>query len=260
MSWALKRQLFYLAVLALFFAIIGFWIGYPYFNKPPTCYDGKQNGTETGIDCGLGCPLACKVDTDKISILWSRVFEVVPGRYNAVAYIENHNPNMAVDKISYRFRFADENNIFLAKREGQFFIPPAGKYAIFEPAVDLGNSIPVYTTFEFLEDPVWVNVPPEKVQQLKIFVEEVVVDESGEFPKINASLRNNSFFEIPDVTTVAILYDEKGNVINTSKTYLERLKGEEKTSIVFTWLSPFTSPIFRREIIPMFNIFSAQIK
>src|SRR3989344_3830217 len=93
MTWALKRQIFYTSVLCVFFLIFGFLVGYPYLNKPPTCNDGKQNGDESGVDCGGLCLRACIGEVDIISILWSRAFQVVPGRYNAVAYIENHTRN-----------------------------------------------------------------------------------------------------------------------------------------------------------------------
>src|SRR3990167_9267397 len=96
MTWAMQRQLFYVGVLLLFFLIFGFLITYSRFNQPPTCTDLKQNGSETGVDCGGSCQLACLAQVDPITILWSRAFKVIPGRYNAVAYLENRNKNAAI--------------------------------------------------------------------------------------------------------------------------------------------------------------------
>ncbi|MGH7249462.1 MAG: hypothetical protein ACREGC_00650, partial [Minisyncoccia bacterium] len=112
MTWALKRQIFYIVVLVLFILIFGSLIAYPSFNKPPTCFDNKQNGDEIGIDCGGSCSNACATQVEDISVLWARSFEVSPGRYNAVAYVVNHNKNAAIKQISYRFRFADANNVY----------------------------------------------------------------------------------------------------------------------------------------------------
>ena len=112
MSWALKRQIFYIIILFIFFGIFAFLVSYPYLNKEPTCNDKKQNGNETGIDCGGSCILVCTFEVDKLSVLWSRTFPIVPGRYNAVAYVENQNTNTAIYKIKYRFRFADKDNIY----------------------------------------------------------------------------------------------------------------------------------------------------
>src|SRR6185503_5513235 len=111
MTWAFKRQFFYVFVLILFVAAFGYLITYPVIHKAPSCVDNKQNGNETGIDCGGSCINACVSQVDPVSVLWARSFRVVPGRYNAVAYLENHNKNVAASKVNYIFRFADKNNI-----------------------------------------------------------------------------------------------------------------------------------------------------
>ena len=108
MTWAFRRQILYILILIIFLSVFGFLIVYPRLNKAPTCFDNKKNGAEGGVDCGGLCLRACIEQTDALSVLWARTFRVVPGRYNAVAYIENHNKNAAVNKINYRFRFADK--------------------------------------------------------------------------------------------------------------------------------------------------------
>ena len=199
MSWALKRQIFYIVILFLFFGIFAFLVSYPYLNKEPTCNDKRQNGNETGIDCGGSCILVCTFEVDKLSVLWSRTFPIVPGRYNAVAYVENQNTNTAIYKIKYRFRFADKDNIYIGKREGEISIPPSLKFAVFESAIDLGYSIPVYTSFEFTEIPIWLNVSPEKINQLKISVGDIKLENEEESPVITATLKNKSLFTIPEL-------------------------------------------------------------
>src|ERR1035437_3040718 len=96
-TWALKRQFFYVLILVLFIAIVGFLIIQPSLNKPPSCTDGKQNGNETGVDSGGSCLNADPALVDSVSILWARAFRVVPGRYNAVAYIIHHNKNRNIN-------------------------------------------------------------------------------------------------------------------------------------------------------------------
>jgi hypothetical protein len=258
--WALKRQILYIAIVIIVVGGLGFLIVYPYFNKPPTCFDGKQNGMETGVDCGGSCTKACLSQVDQISVLWSRAFQVVPGRYNAVAYLENHNADTAIEKISYRFRFADKDNVYIGKRDGESYIPPKGNFAIFEPAIDVGNSIPVYTTFEFTGTPNWISVPKEEVDQLKIFVSNIILQNENTEPKLSAVVKNNSLFRIPEVSFVVILYDALGNAVSASHTYLDVLEGEETANINFTWREPFTSPVVLKEIIPMFDIFSVKLK
>ena len=260
MTWALRRQLFFTSILLAIFLFLGYLIVSLYINKLPTCTDNKQNGNETGIDCGGSCVRACTLEVDKVSVLWARSFEVIPGRYNAVAYFENHNKNAAVSKIKYKFRFSDKDNIYIGKRDGETFIPPFGKFAIFEPAIGVGNSMPVYTTFEFTEVPIWEQVPIDKLNQLKISVADIKLENENDSPYLSATLKNNSLFTIPEVGVVALLYDEKGNVLSASRTYLDSLSGEESTRINFTWPKPFSGKVIAKEIIPMYDIFSAKLK
>lgn len=254
MTWALKRQIIYIIILVLFFSIFGFIILYPTFNKAPTCFDLKQNGNESGIDCGGSCARACTAQVDEISVVWARSFRVIPGRYNAVAYIVNHNKNSAIQKINYRFRFADANNIYIGKREGSSFVPPGGKFAIFEPAIDVGNSVPVYTTFEFAGAPVWFQVSQEKIEQLKILVSNIELKDENTKPKLSATVKNNSLLTIPDIGVVAILYDARGNAVSASRTYLNKLLPLQVSDINFTWVENFSTPVVAKEIIPMFDI------
>lgn len=260
MTWALRRQITYIGGLFIFFGAIATYFLWPYFNKLPTCNDGKQNGNESGIDCGGECPLACFNEVDKLSVFWSRTFEVVPGRYNAVAYIENQNDNQAINKIKYRFRFADANNLYIGMREGETFVPPRGKFAIFEPAINLGNSVPVYTSFEFIETPVWINVPKEKVDQLTIAVSDIKFENEDTVPKLTATLKNNSLFTIPNINAVAILYDEFANALSVSGTKVDVLGSESEEQVYFTWRSPMPKKVFTKEIIPLYNIFTAELK
>lgn len=259
MTWALKRQIFYVAVLISFIAVTAFLIIYPKLNKPPTCEDGRQNGTETGIDCGGSCARACIAEVDDLDVLWARSFRVIPGRYNAVAYVANHNKNSAVQKINYRFRFGDKNNVYIGKREGSTFVPPGGNFAIFEAAIDIGNSVPVYTTFEFSETPVWFKVPMALLDQLKVLVSNIEISETDK-PRLSATIKNDSLFTIPNLNVVAILYSADGNAVSSSKTSVSSLAPLATATLNFTWLEPFSAPIVAKEIIPIYDVFSVKLK
>lgn len=260
MTWALKRQIFYLGLFFLAFLFFTSFIIYPYFNRVPTCTDGRKNGDETGEDCGGSCARACTLEVDKISVVWARAFEVVPGRYNAIAYLENKNKNAAVEKINYRFTFNDKENIYIAEKEGSAFIPPGGKFAIFEPGIDVGNAKPTYTSFEFTQNPVWLKVSEDKISQLKVIVSNIILENEKTSPKLSAVVKNNSLFIIPDVNVVAILYDAAYNAVNISQTYIDLLRPEENKSVNFTWPKPIVGDVVYKEIIPVYNIFSVKLK
>ncbi|OGI75449.1 hypothetical protein A3C67_01055 [Candidatus Nomurabacteria bacterium RIFCSPHIGHO2_02_FULL_42_19] len=254
MTWALRRQIFYIAVLIAFFSILGFLVVYPQLDRTPKCTDGRQNGDERGVDCGGSCRNACMNEVEDLSVLWSRSFRVVPGRYNAVAYLTNHNKNAVVNKINYRFRFADKDNIYIGKRGGSTFIPRAGNFAVFEGGVGLGESVPVYTTFEFTEAPEWIQAGEEKINQLKVIVSDIVLENEMTNPRLSARVKNSSLFSIPDITVVAILYDSFHNAVSISSTYLDKLSPEQQRDISFTWPEPFSAPVVAKEVIPMYNI------
>lgn len=258
--WALKRQAFYIGVLVLFFLFFGFLIIYPNLNKAPTCNDLKQNGNETGVDCGGSCAKACILEVDEISVLWARAFKVIPGRYNAVAYLTNHNKDTAIKKINYRFRFADANNVYIGKREGSTFVPPGGNFAVFDPGIDIGNSIPVYVTFEFTETPTWFQVSQEKINQLKVLISNIELKDETTNPRLSATIKNNSLFTIPNINIIVILYDALGNAISTSRTSLNQIAPLENADINFTWPEPLPGVVVAKEIIPMYDIFSVQLK
>ncbi len=259
MNWGLKRQLLYIFSIVLFLAIVGFLIILPTLNKPPTCSDGIQNGDETGIDCGGSCPDACLSQVIPVTYLWTRTFEVVPGRYNAVAYIANHNKNYAAEKVSYRFRFADANNVYVGQRVGTTFIPPGTNFAVFEPAIDVGNSIPVYATFEFTETPEWLQVSSDKINQLKVLVSNIELSNPDTSPELSATVKNSSLFTIPDISIVTILYDKSNNAVSASSTYLNQLNPLSSADINFTWPEPFAGDVVAKEFIPMYDIFSVKL-
>lgn len=260
MTWALKRQMSFVGIFAVLIIILGYLFISPYFNQVPTCNNDKQDGDETGVDCGGSCALACSFEVDKLSVIWSRAFEVVPGRYNAVAFVENQNRNKAINKINYRFRFADENNVYVGKRDGSTFIPPSGEFAIFEPAVDTGHSVPVYTTFQFTEVPQWIQVLQDKINQLQVTVSSINLTNPDTTPVLSAVVKNNSLFIIPEVSVVAILYDANHNAVSTSSTYIDQLSAEESREVTFTWPKPLPSEIVSQDIIPIYNIFSVKLK
>lgn len=260
MDWALKRQIFYILILILFIAGFAFVLIYPNLVKVPTCFDAKQNGDETGIDCGGSCVKACLSEAQNLSVLWARVFKVLPGRYNAVAYFVNHNKDLAIKKINYRFRFGDERNVYVGKREGSTVVPPSGKFAVFEPGIDIGNTVPVYVTFEFTETPVWFQVSREKIDQLKIFTSNIEITNEKVSPRISATIKNNSLFTIPNVNVVIILYDALNNAVSASRTYLNQLEPLQNTNINFTWPEPFPGTVAAKEVIPIYDFFSAKLQ
>ncbi len=77
---------------------------------------------------------------------------------------------------------------------------------------------------------------------------------------MSATVKNNSLFTIPDLNIITILYDTTGNAVSASRTYLPELLPLSNADINFTWPEPFGSAVVAKEIIPMYDVFSAKLE
>jgi len=257
--WSSKRKLAYLSgFLVLIFGGLAIMV-WPYFNQDPTCFDRKQNGDETGIDCGGSCLLSCTAENYRLVTLWSRAFPVTGGNYNLMAYVENQNRESGISKINYEFRAYDENNIFLARREGSTFISSNDRTAIFEGGIEAGNRIPSRVDFTFTSVPVWVRINREQRNALSVSIEDKVISNVFEAPKVTANVVNKTLIDIKNLDIYLVLYDEQDNVINVSKTFVQNLPKNSKYPIVFTWPEPLSKNPSRVDIFPQVNIFELGI-
>lgn len=259
LAWSSKRKLTYLGVTLVILIAGATILIWPYFNKEPTCFDRKQNGDESGVDCGGSCLLTCSAEAYRLVPLWARAFPVSGGNYNLMAYVENQNREAGIAKISYEFRVYDEDNIFLGRREGSTFITSNDRTAVFEGGLDAGNRIPSRVDFTFTSVPVWIKVNREQRNALAVAVEDKVLSNPLESPKITANVVNKTLINIENLDIFVILYDEEDNVINVSKTFVKDLPKNSKYPIVFTWPESLEKNPVRVDIFPQVNIFDLGI-
>lgn len=255
MNWASKRKLFYGGILCFALALFLFVNIYPKLTKDPTCFDGKQNSSESGIDCGGGCVKICQADAVPLTIRWSRSFKVGEGFYNAFAYIENQNLQASSKIVYYEFTFYDTNNIFISSRQGAAFVPPNGRFGIFESAIATGNRVPKNTTFRFLTTPQWERVTENESKQI-IFAEAGVVANTDIAPKLPVTVENPTIAEVKNIDVFSIIYDADDNALAVSKTVIDNLIAGGKKNVTFTWRAPFEGEPKRTEILTQVNIFA----
>lgn len=256
MSWALRRQLFYILIVLAFVALVLFGMFYKVIFKAPTCFDTKQNGEEVGVDCGGACSLYCKEQVSSPVVLWSRAFPVVGSNYNLLAYVENQNKRGAVAKAEYEFKVYDTNNQLIGRRTGTTFIPPNQRFPIFESRFDVGSAIPRYVTFSFTNELIW-QVKDPVLSTLPLRVDRVVLGEDTQAPSLTARISNESIYDLPEFDIVAILYDSMHNAIAVSKTHKDGLKSNTSAPLLFTWPNPFSdTPVAPLTVLPMINPFS----
>jgi hypothetical protein len=222
-------------------------------NKVPTCLDGIQNGGETGIDCGGACTRLCQEEARNIVTWWERPFKVSHGVYNAVAYIENQNLYSGLVSIDYEFKLYDENNILVSQPvRGSSFIEPNKRTAIFESGITTGDTDAHTAFFHILSYQDWQRVPQEFSYNL-FNISEPVLTNQDTIPKLSASVENKSFINFTDVPVVAILYNQKGNAIASSQTYLDTINQGTVEKVFYSWPEPFGDSVSRIEIIPRVN-------
>lgn len=256
MSWATRRQAkISFTIIILLVGIFGA-IFLSLSVKPPTCFDGKKNGTEDGVDCGGGCSLQCKEYTQDVVVKWQRSYQITKGFYNAVAYIENQNFQAGVKRIHYKFRLYDEDRILLADRDGETFIEPNKGVVVFEQQIPLSNAVPVYTTFEFTE-PVSFIKTDSRYNEMIIAPEEQVFNDTDIKPRFSATLKNLSEkYTISDIDVYVVAYDDEDNAIQVGKTLVKELGPHAKKNIFVIWQNKFTVKPTRFEIIPRYNPFT----
>lgn len=251
-TWASTRKLTYTLAILLFFVLLGIGFYFMRYYKPPTCTDGKQNQDEQGVDCGGSCTVECKANVADPIILWSRAFPISRGLYNAVAYIENPNPNVGVKTVTYRFKLYDDKNILIAERVGKAFIAPNERFAVFEPRISTGERIPKRVFFEFIQFSDWTKLDKETPKLLIRGEKFSNVDIS---PRVDATIQNGTIVDVSDIHVVAIVYDKDDNAIAVSATVVDMLRADSSYNVAFTWDVPFSGNPSRVEVIPRVDLF-----
>lgn len=246
-EWSVKRRLTYLAII-IALALVALAATYVRYKPAPTCQDLKLNQGELGVDCGGPCPQVCSFEVRALRALWSRVFEVTPGRYDVATLVRNPNPGYTARAAKYRIKVYDASNIQLATREGEFFLNPSESFFIYEPRLEVGNRVPARATFEIIDGPTWQRVAPEPIKLTAAYK-----SYTASPPLLTAEIHNDSLKSLRDVTIVAILSDENENALAVSSTLVEGLEKGEEREVAFTWPEMLTVQPTFFEFYPHFD-------
>lgn len=255
LSWGTKRQFVFMGIIVTGFLIAGVVLAWPYFHKEPTCFDGEMNGDESGLDCGGSCTKVCTAEALRLVTLWVQPFEVVPGKYNVMAYIENQNRESGIPFMTYEFKLYDEDNIFIGRTSGSGFVTSNDRTAIFEAGIETGNRVPKRATFAFTSAPTWIKVNREQKNALAVSAEDMVLEDPLSSPKLTAMIDNKTLRELKNIDVYAVLYDATGNVMTASKTVVDILPKNGRSGVVFTWPKPLTERPTRIDVFPQLNVF-----
>lgn len=230
--WAIGRRIQYAVGFLSFWGMIGVLIYFVNYYQPPSCFDLVMNADETGIDCGGGCVRICAAEVLQPKLIWADSFEVTPGQYNAVAYIENENQIAATPELRYTFQFLNEGQL-VAEKSGQTMLPPNSVYPIFEGRIFTDNR-EVVTETKLIIEPVemWI---PASVGRDQFRSRDINLSGADARPRLDVKIENTLLVPANDVEVVATIFNEKGEPVTASQTYIEKIEARSTKDIVFTW-------------------------
>jgi hypothetical protein len=239
MDWSQRRKIIYEIGFGVAVLLLSLYPVYLLVNKPPTCFDKKQNGTETGVDCGGGCALVCASDVKAPRTVWAKAFSLGGNYYDLGAYVENVNTNAGVKNLHYIIRVFDSNGQVLTEKKGGAEIAPASATLLFETNVELsGNPDRVEVVFEPEDLTKWTKASmPTSIVLTK---NQSLINTDAK-PRFDAVLVNTDpVLDVTNLTIGAVIYDVSRNPVAISRTYVDRILKSDEQNIFFTWPSKFT--------------------
>ena len=240
--WTMKRQALYFFAVALI--VFGFGV-FVWLNvSAPTCADSKQNQSEEGIDCGGPCDKKCLGEIKEPIVSWSQALKVSEGNYDAVAVAANQNLFLAAPSVRYQFKLYDKNNVLIAIKEGETFINPGRKFAIFESNIDTGRRVPYRAFLELEKNIKWER--DETGTQGLIVTKKEYTDSPR--PSLAAVVANKSIDDVKNIYAVAIIYDKDDNASAASATKVELIKAGSSQEIFFTWPASLGERAFSNDV------------
>lgn len=237
--WAFWRRVQYGTGYLTFTGLIFTGVYFLYFYTPATCFDLSQNGEEIGVDCGGDCVRICAYTVAPPKVVWTKSFEVQPGQYNSVAYIENKNVIAGTPEIGYIFRLYDGAGL-ITERRGTTILPSNSTYPVFEGRVDTNGRIPTETTLELLSAEVW---QPTLFGREQFKTLDLKLVEADARPKLNVKIENTDLNEAKSVEVVATIFDASGIPLTASQTFIDLFAGRSQKDIIFTWPNPIAKTV-----------------
>lgn len=236
LSWSTKRRFMYgLLLIILTSGFLGF-VYYKTLYRAPTCTDGVKNGDEMGVDCGGSCSNICTTDTLSPIVLWAKPFLVVNNVYNLAAYVENPNVNSKNTTAEYTFSVYDENHQLIGIRTGQTFIPKNKRFVVFEPSFTTGARKAKTVDFQFTKLGTWVK---DTTKDPLLAIQYSPLSGTSTVPRIDGTITNNSLSTVKNVELVALVLDNKENVVAVSRTFVDDVAKSQSQDFVFMWPRPF---------------------
>ena len=244
------------SILFIFIALVAL-ATYLTVHENPSCSDGILNQGEVAADCGGPCP-PCEFQTIKpLKNDWAKFFLIENKVYDAIALVENENPNYGLGEISYTFSFYDAANRLVGKREGKTFVLPNQKKYITEARISV---VAEATKIELnLGKTDWKKLTEFQGAGLLIRNKRFESGDSGNnLGKARALgvIKNTSPYDWARVPVTVVLFGQDRQIIGVGSTEIYSLLSGEEREFVVSWFNEFKQPVQDSEMVADTNVFS----
>jgi len=243
-----KRNLFF--ILIVFFIIIFLTIFIGPRKESDLCYNGVHNQGEIGIDCGGNCHVMCH----EISRLEIEKTFIVNANNGLTVLVNNSNSLYGLSSFSYDIiGYNEQGEEVVRKTDQSYILPRQEKYlSCFDIEDSLISEIKSINIEIYKEN--WNKFSQFTAPNLLIINKKI--NETGENLIMMASGRlvNDSVYNIKEVNVVAIIFDETGELIATTRTNINDIDSKEKRDFKVTWPTNQNN-VSRFEMLSEVNIF-----
>lgn len=229
--WAIWRRIIYGSGFFASWAVVVGLVYFVNYYEPANCFDGELNGDEVEVDAGGSCIRIPVAQVTQPRVAWKESFEIAPGQYNAVAYVENRNLEAGTPEFAYTFTFYNENEV-VATRSGTTELPPNSTYPVFEGRVFTNNQPITATEFTYENPSLWLPATNMNTQFRTVDLD--LQDPDGR-PKLAVRLENTALTGGRDVEVVATIFNDLGAPVTASETRINEFPAQSIQNIEFTW-------------------------
>ena len=234
------------AIVVAFLTVVGIAT----FYQAPSCTDGVVNGDEADIDCGGSCTYLCAAQMQSPTVLLTKTFENGAGRTDAIALVENKNPNAAAKDVPYRITFYGVNQLLIQEVTGTLDLPPGATEPVYVSGIVSGKQKVVNAFLDIAPSSLrWFTFVPDT--RMVPIVSKTIQVGAPDAPRIEATLTNPGVTVLTNVQVIVFVRSENKDIIAASKTIVPSIPAQGQATATFTWNSSFPRPPVTIEVAPI---------
>jgi len=242
MGYRSRKQLIIVAIIIIFFVLVGTGVYFAYFRHVATCFDGIQNQGETGVDCGGPCSFSCERLTIRdVQVNWVKYLNLQDNQYDLIAQIANPNPNYGVSDLKYTFKIYDSSGKEIKDQSGASFILPNQQKYLIEGGVNVGAPIgKIELAIEPTAQKDWAETSTD-YQTPNIYVlnrQFSALDNPPGASQVSGTIKNDSPFDFDSIVVSIVLLDADKQIIGVNKTEANTVMAGEERYFNATWFTP----------------------